>query len=448
MADPRARVYSPGAPSDWLLPCLVALMMVFGGGGSPAPLSELVCEVLAAAVLALWLWSRPTAPSRAVIAVALLIALPVAFQLVPLPPSLWLALPGREAAAEGLRLAGNEGWHALSLAPHRTFAALLALGPPLLALALAAASAPRARHRLAWAIAATALASVVIGALQLAQGGTGPFDFYAVRDASGVLHGFQANRNTQALVLLVGLLALAWGWARGRGPVLAYVAAATLLVLGVIFTGSRAGMALALVAAGCCFAIVRPARSPVGPRRVALILAAFIAFTTLGLWLLSDNPAVARIFARFALVGEFRPELWRDTWFAIGQYWPAGSGVGTYIPAFLPAERLEVVDATLPHRAHNELLELALEGGLPLLLAWLGASVIVGTALWRRLRAGDVAARFAAGVLALGALHSLVDYPFRSVAMATLIATAAGIALSPRGAGSEGRGGQMTDHRR
>lgn len=414
-------------------------MMVFGGGGSPAPLSELVCELVAAAVLALWLWSRPAIPSRAVIAVVLLISLPVAFQLVPLPPALWQALPGREAATEGLRLAGAKGWHPLSLAPHRTLASLLALGPPLLALALAATTGAPDRRRLVWAIVLTALASVLIGALQLAQGGTGPFDFYATRDAAGVLHGFQANRNTQALVLLTGLLALAWGWTRARGPVLAYVAAVTLLVLGVILTGSRSGIALVVVAAGCCVAIVRPAGSPRLSRRGMQVAVAIAAFGALGLWLLRDNPAVARILARFALVGEFRPELWRDTWFAVEQYWPAGSGAGTFIPAFLPAERLEVVDATLPHRAHNELLELALEGGLPLLLAWLGASALVGAALWRKLRAGDVAARFAAGVLTLGVLHSLVDYPFRSVAMATLIATAAGIALSPRVSGSEGR---------
>ena len=375
-------------------------------------------------------------------------SVPVALQLVPLPPALWQGLPGREAAAEGLRLAGAEGWHPLSLAPHRTLASLLALGPPLLALALASASTPQVRGRLVWAVVITTLVSVLVGALQLAQGGTGPFDFYATRDAAGVLHGFQANRNTQALVLLTGLLALAWGWARRRGPLLAYVAAATLLVLGVILTGSRSGIALALVAAAWCLAIVRPARALRPSRRGVLAIAAAVAAACLALWLLREVPVVARVIARFALIGEFRPELWRDTWFAVRQYWPAGSGVGTFIPAFLPAERLEVVDATLPHRAHNELLELALEGGLPLLLAWLGATAIVVAALWLRLRAGDVAARFAGGVLALGALHSLVDYPFRSVAMATLIATAAGIALSPRVAGPGGRDGQTTDNRR
>ena len=93
----------------------------------------------------------------------------------------------------------------------------------------------------------------------------------------------------------------------------------------------------------------------------------------------------------------------------------------------------------MPNRAHNDFLELALEAGLPglLLLTALGGALV-----WRMVRrlrdAGAVEGPraqvwFAAGVLVLLATHSLVDYPLRSMALATLAGVASGMILAPVG---------------
>ena len=48
----------------------------------------------------------------------------VAIHLLPLPPALWGALPGREPVVDGLKLLGlKPGWQPLSLAPYDTITA-------------------------------------------------------------------------------------------------------------------------------------------------------------------------------------------------------------------------------------------------------------------------------------------------------------------------------------
>ena len=153
---------------------------------------------------------------------------------------------------------------------------------------------------------------------------------------------------------------------------------------------------------------------------------------------LSTSPVVTRIAARFTAGGEPRPHLWMDTLYAIGQHWPWGTGLGTFVPVFVAAERLEVVDQSYPNRAHNDFLELALEAGLPglLLLVALGSWLV--WRLIRRWRAATGAAErielvFSGTTLALIAAHSVVDYPLRSMSIAVLAGLAVGLILS-RGA--------------
>lgn len=433
---------------DLLGALYLSALLVLGGGGSPAPLAELLCELIAGIVLVVWLASSGATglkQQRSLYwVVGLIAALPM-LQLLPLPPTLWRALPGREQVTATLDLVGaGADWHAFSISPPQTLAALLSLGPPLLILAMTAALASRKAEWLVRTIAILALASVLVGAGQLASGNGGPFDFYATGDV-GVLHGFQANRNTEALVLLVGMVALAleaqeFRKSRGRAVDVVFAALALVLLFGVILTASRTGISLLPVALGFGAAILRSGgASPRFPVRRIALGTALIGLAATGAVVLSrSNAVLGKVAGRFDFTGEFRPELWRDTLYAIGQYWPLGSGLGTFIPAFLPAERLEVVDATLPHRAHNELLELALEGGVPLLVCWAGVTGIVLWQLrqaWRARPDAHPQLLFAAAIFALTALHSLVDYPFRSMAMASLVAVGAGLAIGLAEAG-------------
>jgi O-antigen ligase len=421
--------------------------MALGGGGSPAPLAELACELLAVIALGLWLASARQSSivlPRGLIALTLLVIVIPLVQLVPLPPAVWQALPGRENLIASLDLAGAANdWRPLSLSPHRTLAAVLSLGPPLVMMWFAALASTQERKALAVTIAVMSLIAVVVGAGQLAQGPGGWLDFYATGDTA-ILHGFNANRNSSADLLLIGFVALAAVWsisqsARSRTASIAFAATAALLLLAVFLTGSRTGIALILVVAGFAVAIIRSRTGAGGSIKwfgwkVWFALAGTSLATVAAGWWWRTTPAIARVLVRFDFAGEFRPELWRDAWHAAGYYWPVGSGLGTFLPAVLPAERLEVVDQTLPNRAHNELIELMLEGGLPLLACWLAIAAIV---LWRLRHAlapesglPRPLGLLAAAIIVIAGLHSLVDYPLRSMAMAGLVAMAAGIILS------------------
>ena len=442
------------AGGDFVLPLFIAVALFIGGGGSPAPVPELLVEwvALAAMVAALWL-ARPgdaPMPRGAIGFAAAIIAVPVV-QLIPLPPMLWTALPGREPVVSALALIGEQDrWMPWSVSPSRTLAALLALIPPVAALLLAARAGPRARSAALVTVVAIAVAAALFGAAQLAAGTGTALRPYGT-EHSGYLTGFQANRNAAADMLLIGLLALAALFARspagrGAGWRLPFAAVALLLGVAVLLTGSRAGIALlgALGLAGAAWLVLSRRTGPALSRSlVGLWSAGGLVVVAVAAWALSASTVAGRIAARFTSGGEPRPDLWIDTLFATGQHWPWGSGLGTFVPVFVAAERLEVVDTGYPNRAHNDFLELALEAGLPGLVV---LAVLTGWLIWRligRLRNAPapgerIELAFAGATLALLAAHSVVDYPLRSMSLAVLAGLAVGLILSS-GVSSENR---------
>lgn len=434
---------APG-PRAAIASIFTILAIVFGGGGSSAPLSELAVQVLAVIAAIAWLLTvrdcRQTATgSDRLVAwlAALVLVLPVV-QLLPLPPALWKALPGREIESASLGLVGAaQAWMPWSMAPSRTLASLVAMLPAVLAIAMAASLDARERD---WVLRAVVLAvalSVVLGALQLAAGTSGGWRPYGT-DNSGYLNGFQANRNAQADMLLIGIAALAAVAvaARGRiGPRLAAASAVTgvvVLVLACVLTGSRTGIFLVPVALIFAVLIWRPRIA--NGRSLGVAAAVVAAGLAMALFLLRDNTAIGRVLERFGSERDFRFELWDDTRFAIAAYWPFGSGIGTFRPIFIAVERLEVVDPTMPVRAHNDYLEFVLETGLFGPIVLLACAALLGVAAVRAWRNRSVLTRpqvlFSASVMVTIGLHSFVDYPLRSMALAHLTAIAAGILIA------------------
>lgn len=406
---------------------LLVAALLLGGGGSPNREAELVLQCVFAGGIAAWFLVLDDGgrPPRATWYIAtLMLGVPL-LQLVPLPPSIWTALPGRAPAIEALAVVGAaSSWRPLSIAPIRTVGALAALVPAC-ALFLMTASLPPERLRpLLRIVGIAGLACVGIGAVQLA-GGAKPYP-----DAHpGWLTGLFANRNAAADLLLVA--ALVWG-VRATGPgahrPLCYSACA-VCVAGVLATGSRAGIALIpVVAAALAFRW-----RPVSPKRALVAAAVPVA----GVLLLLVSPLASRLAPRFATFADARPDLWFDSWVAAKAFWPAGAGMGAFVPAFLLHERDSVIDASHPNRAHNDYLELLVEAGLlmPILL------LVPAILLLRAWRAGWVShARYrdvlvvAVGSLVIVALHSVVDYPLRNMALSCLTGFFSGCAFAIAGA--------------
>lgn len=428
----------------------VGAAMVVGGGGSPNPGTELALQLLFVLALAGWLWWAPggqTSIEGQHIAgeiwwVALIvIAVPV-IQLLPLPPSLWQALPGRETTLAGLALVDAEtSWRPISLAPPQTLASLLAMIPPVLAMLAIASLGSRARRRIVGMIAWVALAGALLGGLQMV-GGENALRVYDDTHR-GWLVGFHANRNAAADVLLIGTLALgAWfvhrrwrGELRGRPAIVLFGVAQTIFVIAILLTGSRAGIALLLPVLLLHLAMFRRDILPRMARASVLAGAGVLAGFLLLPLAIGANSRLFVIAARFDALEDARPDLWTDSMAALFAYWPAGSGLGTFVTAFLPFERLEVVDRSMPNRVHNDYLEFLLEAGLlaPLVLATL--ALLLARLAWRAWH-GAVRDRptiiLALGILLVIALHSIIDYPLRNMAMSVLVGVAAGLLSVPR----------------
>jgi O-antigen ligase len=446
-------------PADirWLVAgFLLVVAILFGGGGSPAPAAELVVQLGALAALIAWFWlprRDRTRPRLGIdwplfVLAGLFVLIPV-IQLVPLPPAIWHALPGRDVEQQALALVGAEnGWMPLSVSPGRTLASLLSLIAPMAMLFFVARLTVRDRSKLLGLLAALALLSVVVGAVQLASGHSNWLRFYG-RTHYGYATGFQASRNAEADLLIISSMALA-AWAVSSRRVMqssqARLVVVTLIIvmwLSVIVTGSRSGVAMILIALATNLLIAIRRRS-LPSRRVAILsVIAVLVVGSAAAIVLHNNVRVERTLARFDDLQDVRPHIWADTLYAIGEHWPAGTGIGTFQPVFDAAERLEFVRDTYANRAHNDYLEYLLEAGIAgaLLIAAIVVFAIYRIAgmlrrnVERRERAQ--ALWILGSLLGLG-LHSLVDYPLRSMSLGVLAGLMGGLLWRSGRAGAVG----------
>lgn len=435
----------------------VAAALILGGGGSPAPTNEIIVQLCFAAAATVWIWlpadggAHARVPRRLLWLGLAILALPL-MQLVPLPPDVWQALPGRNLETRALALIGDEAsWRPLSISAPATLAAFLSMVPAVGAMWGAASLDQHDRRALLLTIAAVTLAGALLGVLQLA-GGPDSFQVYE-KSHRGWLTAFHANRNAAADALLIGSLALsAWvatapvghDAARQRGLFAALLLG--LLSLAVMLTGSRTGIALLLpvmAANGWLLAGGRRARLS----RKTLGYAALLAIAALAAGLaLFDNTRLAAALARFDLAGDARIALWHDAVTAMQAWFPAGSGLGTFVNAFLPFEQVAALDPFFPNRAHNDYLEFLIEAGALGLLYLAAGAAVLGSLAWQGWRGGDPSRGmpiFANGTLLIIALHAVVDYPLRNMAIACLAGVAAGWLGAARGS----RGSQRNTER-
>lgn len=437
-------------PGVALCMALVVASMTLGGGGTTNPQNEMVLQAITALIAIIltilddWQRGLGRIPTPTWVLSGLILALPAA-QLIPLPPSLWQSLPGRDIEAQALAAAGAaQRWMPLSMAPSRTFASLLAMISALLVALQVSRLSTSGRTWVCAAVLGTGVLSMILGVLQLSHTGGSDWSLYD-QFSKGYLVGFQANRNAEADVLLICILAFGVLMTKrltdGRQHRAAWVgilSGVLPLLVAVLMTGSRTGIVLIGVALLTLAAMLAPALRLKG-RGVAWVAASAATIAVAGA-ALTQVPSVAKIVARYSLTREARWDLWSDTLYSIHQVWPFGSGVGTIVPMLEAAERLDTVDPSRPVRAHNDWLEWTLEGGLPGLVLLTLTILFVIALLVRALRAShgpkaDAVYRaqtiFAVGVLLIEALHSLDDYPLRSMALAALTAVAVGFVLAP-----------------
>lgn len=426
--------------NGWVASALLALALI--SGGSAAPIAEMVVQIGATFALA-WVVATPFPAQvlqRARTALGLLVLivlLPIA-QLIPLPPTVWTALPGRGLPRDALALIGaGDRWMPLSLDPFATRAAALTLIAPITLFLLVLRLPVAQRIWLIRVALGVGVIAVVLGLLQVA--GVERVYLYDTTHR-GAAVGLFANRSHNADFLLILMLCLAaitrvqLARTYSSAVLMVVIGAGLLLGLTVVTTTSR--MALLMLPAVTVIAALMLVRHWPTPRVLLVRGGAVLALGFALIAVLVRNPVILKTLDRFGASTEGRYAFWPDVVYAVNLYWPWGTGLGTFDPVFRSVENLAIVDITYVVHAHNDFMELVLEAGwagvalMLLIAAQLGA---VAWRAWRRPEADQprVIARAAIAGIAVVAVHSLVDYPLRTPAIITLTALLAGLLFAP-----------------
>lgn len=422
-------------PAHILLILFLGILLIAGGASRADVIGQPIVRAWAVLTIMVLIASRGTFSTfgtKWVGGLLVYAAVIVALQLLPLPPSLWLALPGRDLFAEITKVIGYPlGWRPLSMSPSFTINALGSLLIPFAVLLVVSQVGDEGRRR----TAATIVALVGISAcLALVEASGGKFDNPFVNDQANDVSAFFANRNHLALFLAMGLILIPVWLVRGAGrmswrTVLCLLAMAFISLM-IIATGSRSGLVLIPIAIMCGLgAVASDLRGELAaiPRRwrvalIAGIVVAVFAVLTVAIFF-GRATAVDRLLASDQIADK-RLDALPVIWSAIRFYFPFGSGAGAFDPVYRIVEPIDRLDFGYLNHAHNDWIEVLLDTGV---FGLLGLALVVAAWGFLSLRAwGKTAgsqrngsrdrryARAGSGLLLLVFVASVTDYPART----------------------------------
>jgi O-antigen ligase len=275
---------------------------------------------------------------------------------------------------------------------------------------------------------------------QIQLGHANVFNLY-----SGTGLGLFANRNHFAALFYITIpFAAAWvvGVIVDRRPAAVLRAVIFSLLYAVLLLGlgmarSRAGLVLGVFAGAGSLALAWASSERAEAKRPGPLITAAIS---LGVFLIM-NFALLGIVERLEtdVSEDYRFEIATHSTQAARAFFPLGSGFGTFIPVYRMFEPVSAFKTVYANHAHNDWLELLVEGGLPAAILagagvlWLAVAVV---RLWRlapRDRGAlDLAMQRAASIaIVLLLLHSIVDYPLRTTAILVVFSFCCGLLIAP-----------------
>lgn len=423
-----------------LLVAFLAVLWLAGGTSRADALGQPVVRGAAwALIIIAILFGRkaPTFEEKPVWLFFLAMAVLALLQLVPLPPNIWEALPGRKPFIEAAVLAGApQPWRPLAIVPSAAINAASSLVVPFAVLLFATGMRERERQWLPGLLLGIVLSAMLLGLLQF-SGAT--FDNPFIDDSPGQVSGIFANRNHFALFLSFGILLVpAWAFAGRRiagWRLPAALGLLLLLFLTILATGSRAGMALGFVALVVSAIFARhPLKGALKryPRWVfPAVIAGIVGLVALFV-LISVSADRAESITRLLAVDpeqDMRRRALPTVWSMIGTYFPFGTGMGDFATLFQMHEPFDLLKPTYFNRAHNDYLEILVNAGLPGLLL-----LLVAVGWWllmsvKAFRAGSslrhIRPKLGTAMFLLIFIASVTDYPARTPTMMAMIALAA-----------------------
>ena len=412
---------------------LVSLVLILAPliRGGNRPLALLILEVLALALI-LEILLKPQlvkqVSGHVILFLLFLLLLPL-FYLIPIPFQFWVDLPGHRFYADALTMGADsikQSSIPISLDASSTWYSWLALLPPV-AIFLAMLSFTREHCKLfVLLFILMAALEAVLGLVQYAQGPSSVLRFGLFNGHSAI--GTYSNRDHLAGMLEMALpvsiafmlsglhLKLDSRLQSSRNRFLAIKPhtlikglLVVLISLGLIFTQSRTGFALLLVLTlltMVIFSILLVRSTTKSAMTIALTLV-FGCALYIGL---------VPVLDRFTVdpMTDGRWPIFHSTWQAIQEFFPIGSGVGTYDSVFPRFQSPEIATVIISH-AHNDYLEWLMEAGVfaALLLLWFLIAYIsrwISVLRLDNLQKNDLIQAGAGLAIFAMIIHSFVDF--------------------------------------
>ena len=442
------------ATGQWAWPAAIAvalLLAIVSGGSSQADsaaflLFRVLClALLAAALLRLLTKELALTERLAMLLVVAGVSL-VSLQLVPIPFSLFAGLPGRDFAAKVFAIADiTPRAMPMTLSPEATLGCLLALMPPIAFFLATLTTESRMRWLIIAVIPLGSVANVFLGLAQRFQGPASDLYLYEITNY-GSATGFFSNRNNFAMLLCVAI-PLTWAMTqklirmRTMSPLVALTGGAVMMLIilmGLAASNSRSGILLGMLALTLSTLMVTlaPAATSRSSRKnkraryslLAILGGAFVIgqFGMTGILRIVESDPLS----------DHRSEIRQVTARAAAEYFPLGSGFGTFRQVYEMHETPSTMISAFINHAHNDWLELWLEGGLPaaaLMACFLALFAVQTIRVWnpRGAYAEHVLPRAASVVGLVLLLHSLVEFPLRMPALACIFAAMMAILMAP-----------------
>jgi O-antigen ligase len=422
----------------WLLS-----VILLGGTGFPSDWKQYWFAGSSVAIIAVALLRlRGGFPTGAAATLAVIGSLAVALvlgQLLPIPYAIWSGLPGREIFVNSFVASGiSPKQIPLSLDPTATRTTALALLPPLAAFLGTISLKRNYFWFLSLSILIAASVGLVLGLLQRSGGVESGLYFYTDPGQRHYATGTFANRNffaTQLFCALPFLAAFAMTMAAKLNlrPILTF--GFTLVFMGVIIAvlaavGSRAGILLAMVSLLVTVLLVLRLK-PQGRSSASLGTGLVVALVALVIMAQASMVGILRL-AETDPLADSRGMVSAVSFAAAKAQFPIGSGFGTFVPVYQLHETPATILNQYANQAHNDWLQMVIEGGAAALILQI---LFVVWLLYMLVKALRLAAQDpenahirAAGLAAVLILvHAVVDFPFRNAAMATFFGVCVGL---------------------
>lgn len=442
-------VQKSGFSGAWAATAFLVAAFLFGGG-SRSDIVSLSLLRPAAVLFCLYGLSRLSRDDLkayrwefAIILAAMAWAL---IQLVPLPPGIWTALPGRDLLASIDGKAGySDVWRPITLDPPATRNAFWSLWVPLAMLILVIPLANRQPRQLLSLLLAICALNATLCVLQLAGDSNGMFYFYRITN-NGEAVGLFANRNHNAVFMATMIPMIAAWWstraklAKPRRAVAHTLwqpalggAAVLFLVLLIVLSGSRSGTVIAMLALAITPVMLmsnpgEDGSSPAARVPWKLAVALFAAVAGLIAFAVGQGKALAfeRLFGQDP-VSNARVDALPTVIDMLSHHWLFGVGLGSFDSAFRIYEPDSMLDPQYFNHVHNDWLEIPLTGGIPavvLLAAALALLARSALCLFGKAKTGErvdklTVSAFAA--IAFLAMASVTDYPLRVPSLAAYL---------------------------